>query len=186
MRKKIAEVWETDNYSIFHHIDGNRDVRENRCKRIGKSFDDNGRVLNPIFVDENFGIIDGQGRFEASKERGLTIQYIQSNSYDLKACIILNKYNTNWSLADYVSSYVQTGSVDYKFIQILMNEYVYLGLSTVMNAINPTTFYADQNALKDGKAKCSSTQYENAIKNSNMRQGSSRSRTTSAESAQAF
>lgn len=164
MKRKIAEVWETDEYEKFKFIGGNREVRDKRVKKIGKSFDDNGRVLNPIFVDENFGIIDGQGRYEAARKRGMTIQYIKDASFDLKACVVLNKYNTNWSLSDYVGSYAEQGSADYRYLKILMDKYIKLSKSAVYNAVHPDLFNFDANAVKNGQFKCSTEEYNEAVK----------------------
>lgn len=165
MKRKIAEVWETDEYGLFSFIDGNREVREDRAKKIGKSFDENGRVLNPIFVNEKYGIIDGQGRYVASKERGLTIQYIKDRSFDLKSCVILNKYNTNWGIADYVNSYVEQGVPDFKYIKILFDRYAgecNIPMKVIINAIHPHLFSPKTDAIKNGMETCTVEEYERA------------------------
>lgn len=65
------KVYVTDKYSIFRRLSGNRDVKEARVKKIMRSIEKVGYIPNPIIVNENMEVVDGQGRLEAVKRLGL-------------------------------------------------------------------------------------------------------------------
>lgn len=110
--KIVAVVRETTDYTKFKHMVGNRELGI-RPAKIKQSIEEIGYILNPILVNENKEIGDGQGRFEALKELGLPVHYIEEPGLGLRECIALNAKNTTWSLEDYVNSYIVQGNENY-------------------------------------------------------------------------
>ena len=112
MSRIFAQVYEERDYSKFKRLENNRDVTEARKEKLKASIS-SGEVLNPIIVNEKMEIIDGQGRYEAKKELGLPIQYIISKGTGIEECQKMNKYNTKWSIVDYIYSYARAGNPNY-------------------------------------------------------------------------
>ena len=108
----IEFVYQTTNYDKFSCVEFNRDVKESRFYKIKASFEER-EILNPIIVNENFEIIDGQGRFEVCKELGRPIKYIVACGADINDCRRMNRYNCPWSNDDFIDSYANAGIEDY-------------------------------------------------------------------------
>lgn len=97
-------VYETMDYDRFKFIDGNRDINKTNKKNIIESFGEQGQryVTNPIIVNEKMEIIDGQHRFEASRELGMPIQYIIVEGIGREAVQDLNRAQLKWALSNFV------------------------------------------------------------------------------------
>lgn len=115
------EIFETKNYEIFNRLNGNRDIRN--IKKIIDSIEKVGYIPNPIMVNENMEIIDGQNRYEALKELNLPIQYFIVNGVGINEARALNLGRTNWGTVDYVKSYAEDGNTSYQYLLKLMNDY---------------------------------------------------------------
>ena len=123
----------TNNYGIFKKLEGHRDVNDIRKSRISKSIDAIGFIKNPIVVNEKMEIIDGQGRFEVCKEKGLPIYYNIVNIKDSgKACIYMNTGTTNWTTENYVNFYAEKGIEPYKQLIQLHEDYPNISLTSIV------------------------------------------------------
>ena len=120
MRNKVGNVYSTSDYSVFKKLDGNRGIMEKRKNLLIRSIQERGWIRNPIVVNENMEVIDGQGRLEALRELGMPVEYVIARGATLSDCIALNVKQTNWTNTDYVKSYAEMGYEDYK---ILLSHY---------------------------------------------------------------
>lgn len=128
--EEIPVIQVTKDYSIFKRMEGNREVTARRASKIRKSIEEIGYVPNPIIVNENMEIIDGQGRLEALKSLELPVFYIVVPGLALKDCISMNVNSTKWGVKDYIMSFAETGNEDYKRLLNLIESYD-LPLTTV-------------------------------------------------------
>lgn len=103
-RSIVASVFQTNRYSMFKKLEQNRDVEGDRIDRLVASFGEK-EILNPVVVNEKMEIIDGQGRYEACKILGLPIKYIISEGATVEDCIRMNRYNSKWTMDDYIASW---------------------------------------------------------------------------------
>lgn len=108
-----VKVEVTKDYSKFKFLEENREITEQRVKKILDSISDVGYVINPILVNEKMEIIDGQGRFMALKRLGLPQYYIMQAGLGVEECRRMNLNQTNWTMMDYINSYAKSGSADY-------------------------------------------------------------------------
>ena len=124
------QVHRTHNYSKFNPMGGNRQVLNDRVKKILESYDKIGCLPTPIIVNENYEILDGQGRFKANKERNLPIDYIIVKKGSIEDCREINQANTPWGEEDYIESHALTGNINYIRAKELHKEYkyTYLGI----------------------------------------------------------
>jgi len=110
--EKELKIYCTKNYSIFKFLKGNRNIditKKNRLKEaMCKKF-----IINPIKVNENMEILDGQHRFMAAKESEKPIYYYISENEGINEARTINKNMTSWKSWDYVESYALENS-EYK------------------------------------------------------------------------
>lgn len=118
-----ATVYQTNDYSIFRVLNGNRSVLTQRKRIILTSIKERGFIMNPIVVNEKMEIIDGQGRFEALRELDMPIYYIVAVGATIDDCIALNIKQKNWSLNDYIHCYAEIGNDEYIFLEKLLHKY---------------------------------------------------------------
>lgn len=110
--KAISQVYETYDYNMFHRLECNRIVDESRLNKLTASIGER-RVLCPIVVNRLFEIVDGQGRYDACKKLGLSIQYVIDPNADIEDCRRMNHYNSKWTAGDFIASYAEGGDGNY-------------------------------------------------------------------------
>ena len=118
------QVWVTNDYGLFKNLNGNRDIAFARVDKIAKSIKNIGYRPQPILVNGNMEIIDGQGRFQALKNMGLPILYIIDKNAGIKECISMNIYQEKWNVMDYVKSYAEQGNNDYILLYEMIKQAV--------------------------------------------------------------
>lgn len=112
MKKVIGRIFQTDEYDIFKRLPDNRDVLEKRVRKLIASISEK-YLTNPIIVNENMEIIDGQGRFEALKQLGKPIDFIVVHGAGSEDCKRMNRFNTRWSTLDFAKSFAKAGITSY-------------------------------------------------------------------------
>lgn len=98
------KIHSTKDYSRFSFIENNRIVKRSHVDKFKKAIKNMDLTkYNPIKVDANLRIIDGQHRFHACMELGLPIYYIVVNDVDAEqAMIIDNQNNKKWEMMDWL------------------------------------------------------------------------------------
>lgn len=109
---QTLQVQQTTDYSLFRPLSGNREVNEANVKRLRDSMK-NKTLVSPIIVNEKYEIIDGQHRYQALRELGKPVQFLQVPGYGLHEVQILNANQKNWTTKEYLESYVNLGYDDY-------------------------------------------------------------------------
>lgn len=153
--KAVAEVYLAYDYSIFKRLEGNREVVARRKAKILNSIKNVGYVRNPIIVNRNLEIIDGQGRFEALKELGAPIEFVFADNAGLEECVALNLGQTNWKPIDYVKSYAQQGNENYILFLETLESYPCIQLQVLYGIATNTINYggAGTKTMKNGDLK---------------------------------
>ena len=64
--KEVNHVYETNDYSMFKSLTGNRDVQLVHVKRLVRSFTEN-YLFSPVIINEKNEIIDGAASSRSSK-----------------------------------------------------------------------------------------------------------------------
>ncbi len=108
----VAKVYQTNDYSKFEKLQGNRPVNENHLRRLKVSFELK-QLFSPIIVNEKYQIIDGQHRFTVCEQLGLPIHYIITKNYGLREVKILNQNTSNWTKSAFLESYCELGYENY-------------------------------------------------------------------------
>ena len=105
-------VWRTTDYSKFKLSNFNRNP--SHYKNVKESINKNDYAkYQPILVNKNMEIVDGQNRFLACQELGLPIYFIGGMNVHIYAAADINKASKNWSSLDYARHYAQRGKEEY-------------------------------------------------------------------------
>ena len=110
--KQTSIVYQTYDYDMFLEMEYNRSVSESRVNKLVASFSEK-EIMNPIVINEKGEIVDGQGRYEALKRLGRPIKFVVSYGANINDCRRMNLYNTNWTIEDFVNSYVRQMNPNY-------------------------------------------------------------------------
>lgn len=108
-------IQSTTNYGMFRIMKGNRKIEINHVKQLKREMERNPELLaaNPILVNENMFIVDGQHRYEAAKELKRELFYIVADGATIDQTRYLNTTQRRWVLIDFARSYADSGRKDY-------------------------------------------------------------------------
>lgn len=110
---EVNKVYKTSDLSIFKSIDGNRVPNLQHIKRLSQSISVYGMKCNPILVNEQMEVIDGQHRLAAAKEANSFVYFVVVKGYDLKEVHTLNLNQKNWTKKDFMEGYANMGVESY-------------------------------------------------------------------------
>lgn len=160
------KVYQTKDYSVFKYMKENREVKEQRVKKIRKSIDNVGWLRDPLLVNDKMEIIDGQGRFEVLKEKGLPVEFVIQERIGIDECRAMNQDQTNWSVANYVNSYCDSGNANYMNLKELADNHKEFNIMTIYSISNSKFSCGgggdSSRILKSGKLEFSETKFEEA------------------------
>lgn len=162
--KEIGKIYQTKEYDKFLIYDWNRAIDKQTLNKIHKSVLEHGWKVEPIIVNEKYGIIDGQHRYTYAKEHDLPVYYIVIKGLTKEDCQIMNSVRTSWRCLDYVNFYAMQGNKNYIFLKALDNMFDNFGLPIIVYAINSRAYGAQvSKTLQSGAFKCSTEEYNNAV-----------------------
>ena len=145
----------TSDLNIFKFLTGNRPPNPQHIKRLAASIKENGMLCNPILVNENHEIIDGQHRYLAAKEVNSPVYYIIAKGYALSQVHTLNINQKNWTSKEFLEGYVDMGLKDYILLKDFWTEHNWLTLSDAIsicsNTTSSTAMLGSKRVLKNGK-----------------------------------
>ena len=161
--KSVAyNVYTTNNYDLFKRLTGNRDIPESRISKIIDSIQKIGWVHNPIVVNEEMEVIDGQGRLTALRRLKMPVEYIIAPGAGTKECVYMNMNMVNWKLPDFIKSYAELGNENYQRLLKLMETYANGNLDIISTAVYRVS-RSKHRDIKEGILQLTEEQYEKAI-----------------------
>ena len=128
--KEVGKVYYTNDLSLFKLMEGNRTPNPKHISRISKSMKHVGVLMNPIIVNSELEVVDGQHRLLAAKETNLGIYYIIADEYHIKEVHALNVNQKKWALVDFIEGYSNLGKKEYVKLKKFMNKYSILNIGT--------------------------------------------------------
>lgn len=124
MDDPVGMVYRTDEYGKFNFNSKNRHVNPAHKDNLVKSIQENNLLeAQPITVNADLEIIDGQHRFIAAKELGLPIYYVKVDGLEIDDAITLNINTRNWRYKDYLHYWIDQGEEDYIYFEKFMEKY---------------------------------------------------------------
>jgi hypothetical protein len=101
-----VKIWVATDYSKFKLNEFNR--VPSHYKKVRDSIREKDYTMyQPILVDKEMNIVDGQNRFLACKELGKPIYFIVSRDIKIYAAAEINQASKNWGINDYVEHYAK-------------------------------------------------------------------------------
>lgn len=109
----LSQVKLTNDLEKFKTVKGNRPANPQHIRRLTESMKNHGVLMNPIIVNDDFEVIDGQHRLMAAKSINMPIYYIIAKGYHLKEVHALNLNQKNWTKKDFMLGYAEMGIESY-------------------------------------------------------------------------
>lgn len=135
----VATVQCTDQYSLFKTVNSNRKINQSHVNTLmGAIRKKNMLHLNPIVVNGNMEVIDGQHRLAAAKKLNLPVCYMIDKTISHSDISSLNSNKKNWQMMDYVNFFAKEGRNDFKQFLDLCNNYTELKPSWVQALCSKT------------------------------------------------
>lgn len=108
------KIESTSEYGMFKKVKGNRPVSHVHTVNLIRSIErENLLAANPIIVNREMEVIDGQHRLEAAKEMGEPIYYVVSADARIDDVMLLNATTKTWGSGEYARSYAERGLNEY-------------------------------------------------------------------------
>lgn len=122
-----TKIYKTKDYDMFNTLGGNRNINLKNANKIIDSMKKR-FIINPIIVNENYEIIDGQHRHYACRQLGVEVYYIVQEGLTLKDCQLMNCNSKTWSTEDFLNGYCELGKKDYIILRDFHNKNKHLSL----------------------------------------------------------
>lgn len=168
--KEVGKIYETSDYSQFSFRKDNRPVKETNVLSKIESIKMMGQK-QPITVDKNGRVIDGQHRLEACKKLNIPVKYIiDEKRMSTQEIADLQSSSISWKPDDYASSFASTGNDSYKLYVLFSQAYPEFAHSCRLTMLENTynrnhgaenKFKAGMFVVKSYKKAC---QYAEALK----------------------
>lgn len=120
---EVPLIEKTTEYSAFKTLEGNRKISESHVKNL-MDFITKRNLLkfNPILVNDNFEVIDGQHRLEAAKALKVSIYYIVGEGLSYRDAGVLNACSDDWEFREYLDIYLKNGHQEYIKLEKFKND----------------------------------------------------------------
>lgn len=119
------KIQSTQDYTLFKRIKGNREVSKPHVKRLLEAIKDDPQAItyNPIIVNEQMQVIDGQHRLKAIEKLELPVYFVKVDDLGLATVQKLNSLSKMWSPMDYARSFAENGKEDYRIYIDFKNKF---------------------------------------------------------------
>lgn len=114
-------VQQSSDYGQFSFIGANREQSRGHIETLKQAFEEVGNLtkVQPILVNDQYQIIDGQHRFTACMELGLPIYFTMVSGLGVREARSMNILHRNWRVDDYARSYAEEGNPNYiKYLEL--------------------------------------------------------------------
>jgi len=118
------QIFRTTNYDMFKISERNRLLDRNNLKRIKESISERNLLhINPIIIDTDHVVIDGQHRLQACRELGVHVCYTIADEHEdaVGAIQQLNSAQKGWKIDDYLRYYKELPNT--QFLMKMEREY---------------------------------------------------------------
>lgn len=120
----VCTIQSTNQYDLFKQLDTNRKVDRTHVAKLVRAIRSKNLLhLNPIVVDGEMNIIDGQHRLQAAKQLRVPIYYTKDSKVSQDDIASMNSNKKNWTLTDYINFYVNKGVPDFVKFDNLRKKY---------------------------------------------------------------
>lgn len=161
MNNEFTRIYSTRNYGMFKIKKENREINENKVLELIRKINERGMQLQPIQVNRNFEIFDGQHRFEALKRLGMPVLYFIDRRLEVDDIVEINNSQSKWTMPDYIHNRKEQGNESYLLFDVLLKEFGFCAHTT---AVAVKGMVVNQRILKRGDFQMNKAEFEEAAK----------------------
>ena len=161
MTNSKDQILFTDDLSIFKTANGNRSINVRHRDKIANNMLSVGVLKQPILVNENMEIIDGQHRISAAKKTDSGIFYIIVEGYDIEEVHALNLHQKNWTQRDFMEGYADMGKTQYKQMKKFCEKFPEINMTAAVSIASGQTGGGSKTKFNEGGFKFKN--YSNAV-----------------------
>lgn len=134
-KKTNLIIYETNDYGKFKFKEGNRSISKN-SELENMIVSDDQLQYNPLIVDPDFYILDGQHRLSIAEKLGKPVYYLVNNSASEETIQHLNVGNRNWTQKNHIDFFAHKGKKNYKFLKEIVEKRPYLSISSFLDVFS--------------------------------------------------
>jgi len=157
--KKVGEIFETKDYSIFKFRDDNRVINYNHVKKLSQKMKERGWLSSSVVTINGSGdVIDGQHRVKAAMSVNCPIRYKVTRGAGTDEMTSMNMLQRNWSPFDHIHKWVVRGNQNYITFDKFSKDYpmfkyteIAMLLNNSLHSVNRDSFESGQWVLKNEK-----------------------------------
>lgn len=150
----MTEVKSTTDYKIFGQITSNREVDKKHVKKLIKNISENNLLhLNPIIVNGNMEVIDGQHRLEAAQILGVPVFYFMDENVDKTHISKLNSVKKDWKPIDYINYFTIEKKPGFDKLSAFITKHPLFPVSTCLMLLS-SSGYKHTSELRGGVCRC--------------------------------
>lgn len=139
----------TTEYEKFKSPTSNREIDHVHVNRLIRAIKRRNLLqLRPIIVNTKWEIIDGQHRLEAARRLKIPIFYIMSDEITKSDMAILNSFQKNWKVMDYINYYTIEKHRGFDVLSRHISMYPDFTTSSVIQLLHPQ--HSRSKGLRDG------------------------------------
>lgn len=129
---KETTVLSTTDYGLFKEIISNREVDDLHVKHLVATIQETNLLhLNPIIVNSEMEVIDGQHRLAAAQQLSVPIYYFIDDKVTKQHIAGLNSNQKHWSMEDYVNFYCVEKNPHYLILSEFIRKHPFVGVWTL-------------------------------------------------------
>ncbi len=149
--KKVGEIYETKDYSIFKFRDDNREVNVNHVKKLANRMKENGWLSSSVVTLNGGGeVIDGQHRVKAAMSVNCPIRYKVTRGAGSDEMTAMNTLQKNWSPFDHLHKFVTKGNPHYVTFDKFVKEFPMFKYTEVAMLLNNTLSTIKRDTFESG------------------------------------
>lgn len=131
-----SQVHHTEDYLKFSEHTSNREVDLKHVNKLVKAISKKNLLhLNPIVVDDQLKVIDGQHRLAAAKELQVPIFYVVDQEITKSDIASLNSNKKNWSPMDYINYWTIEKAPGFDVLSSFLSRYPFLNPSAALRLL---------------------------------------------------
>lgn len=159
---EVVEVRSTTNYGLFNFSPLNRPIDPRHLAKLVVAIQEKNLLRdNPIAVDHNGCVVDGQHRLKAAEQLGVPIYYQFTVDMTIEDAAKINGPVKKWTLKDRLSVQIGAGNPEYIKLNQFCIRYPWLSLAAAIDL----TYYGDrvQMDFATGGYKCNDLEFAEEV-----------------------
>jgi hypothetical protein len=150
--KKVGEIFETKDYSIFKFRDDNRVIRPNHVKKLASKMKNRGWLpASVVTINGSGDVIDGQHRVKAAIETGTPVRYKVVKGAGIDEMTEMNTLQVNWSPFDHLHKFVVRGVPSYITFDKFVKEFPMFKYTEIAMFLNNNQSSIQRDTFENGQ-----------------------------------